>query len=41
MLDSTTLKKLEDKNKQFLVEKIIQGVEFENIYQSHPEQNQK
>ena len=41
MLDSTTLKKFEDKNKQFLVEKIIQGVEFKNIYQSHPEQNQK
>ena len=41
MLDSTALKKLEYKNKQFLVEKIIQGVEFENIYQSHPEQNQK
>ena len=39
MLDSTALKKLEDRNKQFLVEKIIQGVEFENIYQSHPEQN--
>ena len=38
MLDSTALKKLEYKNKQFLVEKIIQGVEFENIYQSHPEQ---
>ena len=39
MLDSTALKKLEDRNKQFLVEKIIQGVEFENIYQSYPEQN--
>ena len=38
MLDSTALKKLEYKNKQFLVEKIIQGVEFENTYQSHPEQ---
>ena len=32
MQDSTALKKLEDKNKQFVVEKIIDGVEFENFF---------
>ena len=39
MLDSVGLKKVEDKNKQFLVEKIIHGVKFENLYQSNPEKN--
>ena len=39
MLDSVGLKKVEDKNKQFLIEKIIHGVEFENFYQSNPEKN--
>ena len=38
MQDSTALKKIEEKNKQFLVEKIIHRVEFENFYQSNPEQ---
>ena len=38
MLDSKALEKLENKNKQFMIEKIIQGVEFENVYQSNPEQ---
>ena len=38
MQDSTALKKLEEKNEQFLVEKIIHGVEFENFYQANPEQ---
>ena len=38
MLDSVALKKLEDKNKQFLVEKINHGVQFENFYQANPEQ---
>ena len=32
MLDSVAMKKVEDKNKQFLIEKIIHGVEFENFY---------
>ena len=32
MLDSVGLKKVEDKNKQFLIEKIIHGVDFENFY---------
>ena len=39
MLDSVGLKKVEDKNKHFLIEKIIHGVEFENAYQSNPEKN--
>ena len=39
MLDSVGLKKVEDKNKQFLIEKIIHGVEFQNFYQSNPEKN--
>ena len=39
MLDSKALEKLENKNKQFMIEKIIQGVEFENAYQSNPEKN--
>ena len=39
MLDSKALEKLENKNKQFMIEKITQGVEFENAYQSNPEKN--
>ena len=39
MKDSVALKKIDDKNKQFLVEKLIQGVEFENMYETHPEKN--
>ena len=39
MLDSKALEKLESKNKQFMIEKIIQGVEFENAYQSNLEKN--
>ena len=35
--DSVGLKKVEDKNKQFLIEKIIHCVELENFYQSNPE----
>ena len=38
MLDSVALKNLEDKNKQFLVEKINHQVQFENFYQANPEQ---
>ena len=37
MLNSTGIKKVEEKNKQFLIEKIIHGVEFENFYQSNLE----
>ena len=32
MLGSVGLKKVEDKNKQFLIEKTIHGVKFENFY---------
>ena len=34
MEDSVALENIEDKNKQFLVEKLIQGVEFENAYKN-------
>ena len=37
MLDSVGLKKIEEKNKQFLLEKIIHGVEFENLYATDSE----
>ena len=37
MKDSAALEKIEDKNKQFLVEKLIQGVEFENMYNTYSE----
>ena len=33
MKDSVALEKIEDKNNQFLVEKLIQGVEFRNAYE--------
>ena len=39
MLDSVGMKNVEEKNKQFLIEKIIHGVEFKNLYQSNPEKN--
>ena len=32
MLDTVGLQKVEQKNKQFLLEKIIHGIEFENLY---------
>ena len=38
MKDSSPLKKLEEKNKQFLVENIIYEVEFENYYRANPDQ---
>ena len=34
MKDSVALEKIEDKNKQFLVEKLIQVVEFRNAYEN-------
>ena len=33
MLDTVVMQKVEEKNNQFLIEKIILGVEFENAYQ--------
>ena len=37
MLDSVGIQKIEEKNKQFLVEKIIHGIEFESMYKLEPE----
>ena len=37
MLDTVGLKKIEEKNKQFLLEKIIHGIEFENLYATDSE----
>ena len=37
MLDTVGMKKIEEKNKQFLLEKIVQGVEFENLYSTDSE----
>ena len=37
MLDSAGIKKIEEKNKQFLIEKIIHGIEFENLYPTNSE----
>ena len=33
MLDTIGLQKVEEKNKQFLIEKIIHGIEFKNLYE--------
>ena len=32
MLDTVSIKKIEEKNKQFLIEKLIHSVEFEDLY---------
>ena len=37
MLDSVGIKKIEEKNKQFLIEKIIHGIKFENLYTTNLE----
>ena len=37
MLDTVGMKKVEEKNKHILIEKIIYGVEFENLYKSDSE----
>ena len=37
MLDTVAVKKVEDKNKQSMIEKIIYGVEFESLYESNSE----
>ena len=41
MLDTVGMKKVEEKNKQFLLEKIIYGVEFENLYKSNSKKKKK
>ena len=41
-LDTVSVKKIEEKNKQFLIEKLIHSVEFEDMYATNPEKkNQK
>ena len=37
MLDTVSVKKIEEKNKQFLIEKLIHSVEFEDLYATNPE----
>ena len=37
MLDTVDLQKVEEKNKQFLIEKIIHGIEFKNLYETNSE----
>ena len=37
MLDTVGLQKVEQKNKQFLIKKIIHGIEFKNIYETDSE----
>ena len=34
MLDTVGMKKVEEKNKHILIEKVMYGVEFENLYKS-------
>ena len=41
MYDTVGIKKVEEKNKQFLIEKIIHGIEFESLYKFEPEKNRK
>ena len=41
MLDTVGMKKIEEKNKQFLIEKIIRGVEFEDSYKTEPKKKNK
>ena len=37
MLDTAGVQKVEESNKQFLIEKIIHGIEFESLYKFEPE----
>ena len=41
MYNTVGIKKVEEKNKQFLIEKIIHGIDFESLYKFEPEKNQK
>ena len=36
MLDTVSVKKIEEKNKQFLIEKLIHSVKFEDLYATNP-----
>ena len=39
MLDTVSFKKIEEKKKQILIEKLIHSVEFEDLYATNPEKN--
>ena len=39
MLDTVSIKKIEEKNKQFLIEKLIHSVEFEDLYATISKKN--
>ena len=41
MLDTVGVKKIEEKNKQFLIEKLSHSVEFEDLYTTNPEKKKK
>ena len=41
MLDTVSVKKIEEKKKQILIEKLIHSVEFEDLYATNPEKTQK
>ena len=41
MLDTVGVKKKKKKNKQFLIEKLIYSVEFEDLYTTNPEKKTK
>lgn len=41
MLDTVTVKKIEEKNKQFIIKKIIHSVEFTDLYAANPEKKNR
>ena len=41
MLDTVNVKKIEEKNKQFLIEKTIHSAEFTDLYATNPEKKKK
>ena len=41
MLDTVTVKKIEEKNKQFIIKKIIHSVEFTDLYAANPEKKKQ
>ena len=41
MLDTVSVKKIEEKNKQFLIEKLIHSVEFEDLYATNSEKKNR
>ena len=41
MLDTVSVKKIEEKNKQFLIEKLIHSVKFEDLYATNSEKKKQ